>query len=191
MVRWVMVLALGAQALSAQATSNVRGIVVDPADSGLPGTAIQVRNTSTDAIASGTSQRDGTFRLDDLAPGVYELTITPPYGLQPFQAKDLAVRAGESRDLGRVRFALAVLTTAVQVSAVAPPVQAATSLGSSPPETLTMAGFRGPVSLWIPQCDLFPGFVMVFDSSGALLKVPGAKPPETVPVQPAASRKQL
>ena len=182
-----ILLIFGAQFLSAQVVGGLRGIVVDRSGAVLPGTKIQVRNTSADTTSETTSLADGTFCLDGLAIGAYELTITPPAGFRPYESKGLLVNAGEVRDLGRLTLALGQLTSEIRVTAVPAPLSVEPAHTTS---QLDLVFDRTPV--WsFPLCDLFPDTVIFRDGQGWHVKFPGAEQPEPVVRQPSLPRKQL
>jgi hypothetical protein len=187
MYRSAILLALGAQFLSAQATGGLRGVVADPTGAVLPGIKIQVRNTSTDVTSDATSLRDGTFRLHGLATGAYQLTIVPPSGLRSFQAKGIIVSGGAIRDLGRLRLALGQVTSEIWVAAAPPPLEI------TPAETTSrrLETPGGLPSVGMPLCDLFPDTVMVRDGRGWHVIFPGMKQPGPVAEQAAPPQMQL
>jgi hypothetical protein len=95
-MRLVSILLLfGAEFLCAQVAGGLRGIVVDRSGAALPGIRVQVRNTSAGTTSEATSLTNGTFRLDGLPIGAYELTIEAPLGFRLYESKGLLVNAAK------------------------------------------------------------------------------------------------
>jgi hypothetical protein len=62
--------------LYAQTTNgNLRGSVTDPNGAVLPNAAVTVKNRDTNATRKAITNEEGTFAVDNLAPGEYEVTI--------------------------------------------------------------------------------------------------------------------
>jgi hypothetical protein len=118
--RAILVL-LGAQLLSAQATGGLRGMVVDPGRVGAPGVRIELRNTASCAVAHTTSLPDGSFRFDGLAPATYEITIRSWSGFRDEQLKDVVVSAGQVRELPPIELKLATLILYEVLTPPSPP----------------------------------------------------------------------
>lgn len=176
-MRLVSILLLfGAEFLCAQVAGGLRGIVVDRSGAALPGIRVQVRNTSAGTTSEATSLTNGTFRLDGLPIGAYELTIEAPLGFRLYESKGLLVNAGEVRDLGR----LALLVAAVPAPLSVEPARTTSQLRHA---------FDGMPGLSAPLCDLFPDTVMFRDGKGWHVKFPGAEHSEPIVPQPAPSGK--
>jgi hypothetical protein len=71
----VVVLALGAS-LWGQATSQIQGVVLDPAGAAIPGAEIKATQTDTGLVRTASSSTDGTYVLTNLPIGPYRLDVT-------------------------------------------------------------------------------------------------------------------
>jgi hypothetical protein len=107
-------------------SSNVVGVVTDPANALVPGAEVQVVDQATGAVRTATSGADGFFRITNLPPGAYTVTIKVQ-GFKTYMAKDLRLASSETRDLGRIQLVLGSLAEEVSVTAVVTPVQTASS----------------------------------------------------------------
>ncbi len=62
--------------LYAQTTNgNLRGNVTDPNGAVLPNAAVTVKNRNTNAVRKAVTNEEGSFAVDNLPPGEYEVTI--------------------------------------------------------------------------------------------------------------------
>jgi len=59
-----------------QATSQIQGVVLDPAGSTIPGAEIKAIQTDTGVVRTTTSGNDGTYALANLAIGPYRVEVT-------------------------------------------------------------------------------------------------------------------
>src|ERR1700737_3557949 len=73
----VFVFALGT-CLWGQATSQIQGVVLDPAGAAVPAAEIKATQTDTGGGRPTTSGADGTYALANLAIGPYRLEVTKP-----------------------------------------------------------------------------------------------------------------
>lgn len=71
----VCVFALGTT-LWGQATSQIQGIVLDPAGAAVPGAEIKATQTDTGVVRTTTSGSDGSYALANLAIGPYRVEVT-------------------------------------------------------------------------------------------------------------------
>jgi carboxypeptidase family protein len=97
--RFFAVVIMLATAMVGQSTSAISGRVIF-VDDGLPlsDAPIQAKNTSTGAIFSARSEKDGTYVLRSLPAGSYDISASYP-GLVPFKKPEVAVGDAESRRL--------------------------------------------------------------------------------------------
>ena len=86
------VLIMASAPVFAQATAQVTGTVTDPTGAIVPGSAVELKNTDTNALRTITANSDGIYTFSDLQPGAYRLTVTSS-GFSPFNA-DVTVTVG-------------------------------------------------------------------------------------------------
>ncbi|MFZ0747555.1 MAG: carboxypeptidase regulatory-like domain-containing protein [Terracidiphilus sp.] len=87
---WGVILIWGALAAAAQAqTGSIHGTVTDPSGAVIPSSSITLSNK--DGLSrSTTSDANGTFIMDHIAPGRYDLAATAT-GFAPFDLEDVLV----------------------------------------------------------------------------------------------------
>jgi len=107
-------------------TSTIVGTVSDPTDALIPGAQIELKHTGSGAVRTAESNEAGLFRFPNLAPGVYTLTIKAS-GFRSYLLENIQLASTEVRDLGRIRLEVGSITEQVEVTAVATPVQTASS----------------------------------------------------------------
>src|SRR6185312_16962026 len=71
----VFALALGT-CLWGQATSQIQGVVLDPAGAAIPSAEVKATQTDTGLVRTATSSEDGTYVLTNLPIGPYRLDVT-------------------------------------------------------------------------------------------------------------------
>jgi hypothetical protein len=80
-----------------EAGGSLTGIVTDPTSAVVEDAPIRVRHKETGAIARTRSAADGGYRLGNLPPGEYELSIeTPCCVFGPFRKTGITLLAGQS-----------------------------------------------------------------------------------------------
>src|SRR4029079_12484345 len=81
-LRSVLYLAVFAFALGTclwgQATSQIQGVVLDPAGAAVPGAEIKATQTDTGVVRTTNSGADGTYALANLAIGPYRVEVSKP-----------------------------------------------------------------------------------------------------------------
>lgn len=115
MVAAACLLAMSATAFAQLAGGTVAGQVSDPQGAVLSGSEVVVRGS--DRTVEAATDAAGRFRLLNLAPGSYHITISHP-GFQPFTLESVDVRVGTTADVV-ARLALEPVTVTVSVDAVA------------------------------------------------------------------------
>jgi len=73
----VFAFALGT-CLWGQATSQIQGVVLDPAGAAVPGAEIKATQTDTGVVRTTNSGADGTYALANLAIGPYRVEGSKP-----------------------------------------------------------------------------------------------------------------
>jgi hypothetical protein len=63
-------------AFAQQATGNIKGIISDQQNAVVAGASVVVKNTSTSAERTITTDSDGNYNVAQLQPGNYEITVT-------------------------------------------------------------------------------------------------------------------
>ena len=96
---WVLMTLLVAISASAQqGTTELRGRVIDPQGSVLPGVTVVVRNQETGMFRETVSGPDGTFIASGLVPGTYQVTAELQ-GFKKFERKDLRLEVGKTSSI--------------------------------------------------------------------------------------------
>jgi len=111
-----------------QATNgNLIGTVTDPGDASVPNVEVQLRNQATGEIRAFKTGAEGIFRFNGLAPGAYTLVLKAQAGFKTHTESGINLASAETRDMGRIALALGSLSEEVSVTAIATPVQTASS----------------------------------------------------------------
>ena len=113
---WLTLLAM--PALAQQATSDLRGRVIDTQGAVLPGVAVVARNQDTGLYRETISGGDGSFFFSAMTPGVYELTAELQ-GFKKYQRRDIRLEVGRTASI-EVPLEVGRLEESVTVTAVAP-----------------------------------------------------------------------
>lgn len=102
--RWLSILCLVAlftlpATLFGQATSSgFSGLVRDSSQAVIAGASVSVANVETGITRTTTSDPQGRFRIGDLKPGTYQLTVTMP-GFAREVRKDVVLQVGQELSL--------------------------------------------------------------------------------------------
>ena len=107
-------------------TGNLLGTITDPGDASIPGIQVELKDKATGATRTATSSTEGIFRFTNLPPSTFTITIKAT-GFKTYTQQDIKLTVNETRDLGRVVLAIGAVTEEVSVTAVATPVQTASS----------------------------------------------------------------
>jgi len=111
--------------------ATLQGTVTDPSDLAVPGATVNLKNNATGAVRTTSSTAEGIFRLNDIPPGVYDLTIRPSAGFKEYVQQRITLNASEIRELGRIKLTMGTVDQSVEVTAAATPVQTASSENAS------------------------------------------------------------
>jgi hypothetical protein len=115
-------LVLAVCALSAMAQSNttgaINGAVTNPNKEVVTGATVTVKNNDTNKETTATTDDNGSFKVTNLDPGSYTVTVNAP-GFAPFTNAGLVVEVGRSTPVA-VGLSLQGVTGTVQVTAEAP-----------------------------------------------------------------------
>jgi hypothetical protein len=107
-------------------TSSILGTVVDPAGAVVPQAAVTITNQGTAAANNLTTDSNGLFRITNIFAGSYSVKVTAS-GFKNYEVKDIALGAGDTRDLGKIALQLGQSTESINVTAELAAVQTATS----------------------------------------------------------------
>ena len=105
--------------------------MTDPSDSAVPNVTVELKNVATGIVRTTMATSEGIFRFNGVEPGIYDLTIRPPAGFKEYVQKQITLNASEIRELGRITLTVGAVNEQVQVTAIATPVQTASSENSS------------------------------------------------------------
>jgi len=113
-------LLLPAVSAAAQSTTDgaIGGIVKDPQGAVVAGATVTVRNEGTNKETSGTTDSEGRFRIVQLQPGSYTVTITAP-GFAPYTQSNVVVEVGRVTNIN-AELSVGGTQATVEVTAEAP-----------------------------------------------------------------------
>src|SRR6266850_404910 len=116
----LLVLAVCALSAMAQSTTTgaINGTVTNPNKEVIAGATITVKNNGTNKEATATTDDNGGFRIVNLEPGTYTVTVNGS-GFSPFSNDAVVVEVGRSTTLD-VPLSLQGVTGTVQITAEAP-----------------------------------------------------------------------
>ncbi len=107
-------------------SSSVLGTVIDPAGASVPSASVTLTNTGTSAVNRATTDSGGLFRITNILTGNYSVKIEAK-GFKTFTVSDIAIGAGDTRDLGKLSLALGSAAESISVTAEMAAVQTASS----------------------------------------------------------------
>lgn len=116
----VLILATCAFSVMAQSTVTgaISGSVMNPNKEVVTGATVTVKNTGTNKEDSATTDDNGGFKVVNLQPGTYSVTVSAP-GFAPFTNDNVVVEVGRSTNLD-VGVSIQGVSGTVQVTAEAP-----------------------------------------------------------------------
>jgi hypothetical protein len=77
---------------------SISGIVQDPWGKALAVATVEAKNVATGSISKASTKVDGKYTLAELAPGVYDISVTVP-AVRPFQKAGVTVAAAKAVEL--------------------------------------------------------------------------------------------
>ena len=115
----LLVFALSAVAFAQSTTTgSIGGVVTNPAKEVIPGAAVSVRNVETNKEDAATTDDTGRFRVANLTPGRYAVTVNAK-DFSPLTQENVVVEVGLETKL-EVAVQVGPVTGTVDVSAEAP-----------------------------------------------------------------------
>src|SRR3984893_18069371 len=87
-----------ANSAQGQAFATITGRVLDPKGASVPNASVSATNTETGITRSTQTTNDGLYRFDNLAPGLYDVSLTAG-GFTKAEAKSVKLQVGEQRDI--------------------------------------------------------------------------------------------
>ncbi|HEX6283676.1 MAG TPA: TonB-dependent receptor, partial [Pyrinomonadaceae bacterium] len=115
----LLVLALCAISFAQSTTAGaIGGVVTNPNKEVVPGASVTVRNAETNKEDSATTDDQGRFKVVNLRPGIYVVTIDSA-GFSPYTNERVVVEVGRETTL-EASLAVGPVTGTVDVSAEAP-----------------------------------------------------------------------
>ncbi|MBZ5723667.1 MAG: carboxypeptidase-like regulatory domain-containing protein [Acidobacteriia bacterium] len=172
----LFLLAAGA-AFAQGTTSRVLGTVQDSSGAVVPGASVKLTNEGTRVSFETRTSSSGTYALEAVQPGSYELDVTAP-GFRTFSSHDNAVTIGQPATIN-VKLEVGAVTDKVVVSAAAELVQTSTSanvgniIEEKTIKDLPIVGTRGRNPLGL--VDLQPGVIDTQAITGGAVVVFGAR----------------
>ncbi len=115
----LMVLAMSAITMAQSTVSGaIGGVVTNPNKEVVPGAAVTIRNMGTNKEDTATTDDQGRFKVANLQPGSYSVTINGS-GFNPFTQDQIVVEVGRETSL-EVALTIGTVTGNVEVTAEAP-----------------------------------------------------------------------
>ena len=115
----LLLLALCAVAFAQSTTTGaIGGVVTNPNKEVVPGAAVTIKNVDTNKEDSATTDDTGRFKVANLQPGRYSVTISSS-GFSPLTQENVIVEVGRETPL-EVALSVGPVTGTVDVSAEAP-----------------------------------------------------------------------
>jgi hypothetical protein len=114
-----VVLGLTAIAIAQSTTTGaIGGVVTNPNKEVVPGAAVTVLNTETNKEDTGTTDGQGRFKVVNLRPGNYKVTINGS-GFSPYSQQRVTVEVGRETSLDAA-LSISAVTGTVEVTSEAP-----------------------------------------------------------------------
>jgi hypothetical protein len=108
-------------------TGSITGTVVDPAGAAIPGAQVKIVNQATgDLTREATSDPSGNFRVLNVPPATYKVTVTAP-GMQELDRNGVVLDQDQSLGLGQMSLTLGQASQTVTVTTQTPLIDTATS----------------------------------------------------------------
>src|ERR1700682_5975800 len=105
--------------------ATLNGRVTDPQDLAVVDATVQARNTSTNELASATTDSHGNFSIPFLRPGTYTVNVQHP-GFKQYTRPDLTLEVAQTASLS-IQLQLGATSDVVTVTAEAPLLETSTA----------------------------------------------------------------
>lgn len=113
-----LLLATASGVMAQEFRATIKGQVVDSSQASLPGATASALNQETGEVATAVTNRDGSYTIPFLRPGLYTLTVEMP-SFQKYTRKDMRLQVGETAAIN-VTLNIGGVTENVTVSAESP-----------------------------------------------------------------------
>ena len=125
--RWYLVVCLFVlgTCLWGQATSQIQGVVLDPAGAAIPSAEIKATQTDTGLVRTATSSTDGTYVLTNLPIGPYRLDVTKQ-GFKTYSQTGIVLQVATNPTVN-VSLQLGAVSESIQVESNATLVETQTT----------------------------------------------------------------
>src|ERR1700730_9785186 len=147
------------------AGATLNGTVSDASGSGVPNANVSIKNTATGVVRDVSTDSDGFYSAPNLLPGVYEITVSAA-GFSTAVQTGLTLTVGAVRALN-IPLKIGHATEKVEVTAIAPDVQLASSALSAEVDSTTERELPLNGRDWTQLATLQPGVTGVRVEAGA------------------------
>src|SRR5262245_36206578 len=110
-------------AQSSRVGGGLEGAVADSTGARIPGASVTAREVSTHQTREVSTNGEGMFRIPELAPGTYEVSVSQP-GFAAYRHAGVTIQLGTTTHLD-VALQSAGVSTQITVTAQPPPIDAA------------------------------------------------------------------
>lgn len=114
-----LLLSVGQIFAQSTVTGAISGTVTDPAGAVVPNATVTVTNLGTNSEVTTTSNDDGGFRVSNLQPGIYSVSIAGA-GFSPFKVEKVTVEVGQTTPIDAALSVGPVDPSQVTITADAP-----------------------------------------------------------------------
>src|ERR1044071_4916772 len=80
-------------------TGSIEGTVTDPTGASVPGIAVKVSSSNLISAQTATTDESGRFRILNLPPGKYTVTVEAEKGFSKFERADVEVNLSRTSTL--------------------------------------------------------------------------------------------
>jgi outer membrane receptor protein involved in Fe transport len=147
------------------AGANLTGTVTDQSGSGVPHANVSIKNTATGVVSDINTDSDGFYSAPNLLPGNYEITVSAA-GFSTAVQTGLTLTVGAVKALN-IPLKIGHATEKVEVVAIAPDVQLASSALSAEVDSITERELPLNGRDWTQLATLQPGVTGVRVEAGA------------------------